>query len=91
MGTTRGYCALFSTNPGSSTSTKQQLYGHLLPISQTIQVKRTRYTGYNWESKNKLINDDNQWTPTRGHTSTDRPAKKLQLCANTESHHTNQV
>ena len=29
-------------------STKQQLYGHLPPITKTIQVRRTRHAGYCW-------------------------------------------
>ena len=33
---------------------KQQLYSHLPPISQTIQVIRTRHY---WNSKNELISD----------------------------------
>ena len=40
--------------------TKQQLYGHLLPISQTIHCKG---------SKNKLIGNILKWTTTLGHTS----------------------
>ena len=34
------------------------LHGHLLPISQTIQLKRTRHVqGHCWRSKDKLISD----------------------------------
>ena len=38
-------------------TTKQQLYGHLPPISQTIQVRQTRHTGHCWRGKNELISD----------------------------------
>ena len=38
-------------------ATKHQLYGHLPPISQTIQVRRTRYDGHYWRSKDQLTND----------------------------------
>ena len=31
--------------------TKHQLYGHLPPITKTIQVRRTRYAGHCWRSK----------------------------------------
>ena len=34
--------------------TKQQLYSHLPPITKTIQVKRTRHTGYCWRSRDEL-------------------------------------
>ena len=34
---------------------KQQLYGRLPPISQTTRVRRTRYTGHGWRSKDELI------------------------------------
>ena len=34
---------------------KQLLFGQKPPISQTIQVKRTRTAGYCWRSKGKLI------------------------------------
>ena len=29
---------------------KQQLYGHLPPISKTIQIRRTRHAGHCWRS-----------------------------------------
>ena len=35
--------------------TKQQLYGHLPLISQTIQVRRTRHAGYCPGNKDELI------------------------------------
>ena len=35
--------------------TKQQLYGHLPPISKTFKVRRTRYAGHSWRSKDELI------------------------------------
>ena len=44
--------------------TKHQLYGHLLPITKTIQVRRTRHTGYCWKSRDELISDVLLWTPT---------------------------
>ena len=37
--------------------TRHQLYGHLLPITKTIQVRRTRHTGHCWRSKDELISD----------------------------------
>ena len=38
-------------------STKQQLYGHLPPISQTIQVKWARHAGHSWRKQDKLKSD----------------------------------
>ena len=57
---------LFRTNPGNSTSQKQQLFDHLPPISQTIQVRRTRFTRHCCRGKNVLISDVLPWTPIHG-------------------------
>ena len=43
--------------------TRHQLYGHLPPITKTIQVRRTRHTGHCWRSKDELITDVLLWTP----------------------------
>ena len=37
--------------------TKQRLFGHLPPITKTIQVRRTRRAGHCWRSKDELISD----------------------------------
>ena len=37
--------------------TRFQLYGHLPPITKTIQVRRTRHAGHCWRSKDELISD----------------------------------
>ena len=37
--------------------TKHQLYGHLTPITKTIQVRRTRHAGHCWRSRDELISD----------------------------------
>ena len=37
--------------------TRHQLYGHLLPITKTIQVRRTRHVGHCWRSRDELISD----------------------------------
>ena len=42
---------------------KQLQYGHLPPISKTIQIRRTIYTGHCWWSKDKLISELLLWTP----------------------------
>ena len=46
--------------------TKHQLYGHLPPITKTIQVRRTRHAGHCWRSRDELISDVLLWTPTYG-------------------------
>ena len=47
-------------------SSRHQLYGHLPPITKTIQVRRTRHAGHCWRSRNELIRDVLLWTPTYG-------------------------
>ena len=37
--------------------TKHQRYGHLPPITKTIQVRRARHGGHCWRSRNELISD----------------------------------
>ena len=54
--------------------TKHQLYGHLPPITKTIQVRRTRHTGHCWRSKDELISDVLLWTPAYGQAKAGRPA-----------------
>ena len=56
-------------------STKQQLYGHLSPISKTIKIKRTRHAGHCWRSRGELIRDVLLWTPSHGRTKAGRPAR----------------
>ena len=51
--------------------TKHQLYGHLSPITKTIQVRRTRHAG---RSRDELISDVLLWTPTYGRAKAGRPA-----------------
>ena len=46
--------------------TRHQLYGHLPPITKTIQVRRTRHAGHSWRSRDELISDVLLWTTTYG-------------------------
>ena len=55
--------------------TRHQLYGHLLPITKTIQVRRTRHAGHCWRSRDELISDVLLWTPTHGRAKAGRPAR----------------
>ena len=65
--------------------TRHQLYGHLAPITKTIQVRRTRHAGHYWRSKDELISDVLLWTPTYGQAKAGRPARTYiqQLCEDT--------
>ena len=60
--------------------TKQQLYGHLPPITKTIQVRRTRHAGHCWRSRDELL-----WTHSHRRAKTGRPARTYiqQLCDDT--------
>ena len=55
--------------------TRHQLYGHLPPITKTIQVRRSRHAGLCWRSRNELISDVLLWTPTHGRGKAGRPAR----------------
>ena len=46
--------------------TMQYLYGHLPPITKTIKIRRTRHAGHCWRSRDELISDVLQWTPSHG-------------------------
>ena len=65
--------------------TRLQLYGHLPPITKTIQVRRTRHAGHCWRSKDELISNVLLWTPTYGCARVGRPARTYiqQLCEDT--------
>ena len=66
-------------------STRHQLYGHLPPITKTIQVRRARHAGHCWRSRDELIRDVLLWTPTHGRAKAGRPARTYiqQLCEDT--------
>ena len=62
--------------------TRRQLYGHLPPITKTIQARRTRHAGHCWRSKDEIISDELRWTPAYGQSKAGRPARTFirQLC-----------
>ena len=64
---------------------RHQLYGHLPPITKTVQVRRTRHTGHCWRSKDELISDVLLWTPSYRCAKAGRPARTYmqQLCEDT--------
>ena len=55
--------------------TRHQLYGHLPPITKTIQVRRTKHAGHGWRSRDELISDVLLWTPTYGRAKQDDQLK----------------
>ena len=65
--------------------TRHQLYGHLPPITKTIQVRRTRHAGHCWRSRDEPIRDVLLWIPTHGRAKAGRPARTYiqQLCEDT--------
>ena len=65
--------------------TRHQLYGHLLPITKTLQSRRTRHAGHCRRSKDELISDVLLWIPTYGWAKAGRPARTYiqQLCEDT--------
>ena len=65
--------------------TRHQLYGHLPPITKTIQVRRPIHAGHCWRSRDELISDVLLWTPTYGRAKAGRPARTYiqQLCEDT--------
>ena len=65
--------------------TKQQLYGHLSPITKTIQVKWIKHAGHCWRSKDELISNILLWTLSLGWAKAVWPARTYiqQLCADT--------
>ena len=50
---------------------KQQLYGHIPFILQTIQVKRARHAGHCWWSNKEHLSYVPIWTATHGHNVLD--------------------
>ena len=65
--------------------TRHQLYGHLSPVTKTIQARRTRHDGHCWRSKDEIVSDVLLWTPAYGQSKAGRPARTFiqQLCDDT--------
>ena len=66
--------------------TRHQLYGHLPPITKTIQVRRTRHAGHCWRSRDELIKDVLLWIPTHGRAKAGRPAPNLIITDNLQNY-----
>ena len=65
--------------------TRHQLYGHLPPITKTMQVRRTRRAGHCWRSQEELISDVLLGTPACGRVKAGRLSRTYmqQLCEDT--------
>ena len=65
--------------------TSYQLYGHLPPITKTIQAWWTRHAGHCWRSRDELISDVLLWNPAYGRAKAGRPARTYiqELCEDT--------
>ena len=77
--------SLYTNKSWQQHPTRHQLYGHLPPITKTIQVRRTRHAGHCWRSRDERISDVLLWTPTYGQAKAGRPARTYiqQLCEDT--------
>ena len=62
--------------------TRRHLYGHLPPITKTIQDRRTRHAGHCWRSKDEMVSDVLMWTSAYGQSKAGRSARTYiqQLC-----------
>ena len=65
--------------------TRRQIYGHLPPITKTIQARRPRHAGHCWRSKDEIVSDVLMWSPAYGQSKAGRPARTFiqQLCDDT--------
>ena len=65
--------------------TKQHLYGHLPPITKTIQVRGTKHAGHCWRSWDELKSNVLLWTSSHGRAKARRPVRTYihQLCVDT--------
>ena len=78
-------CECVCGSPGGNNPTRHQIYGHLPPITKTIQVRRTRRAGHCWRSRDELISNVLLWTLTYDRAKAGRPARTYiqQLCEDT--------
>ena len=63
--------------------TKHQLWGHLPPITKTIQIWQTSHVRHCWRSKDELMSDIILWISSHGRGNARRQARTYiqQLCA----------
>ena len=65
--------------------TRHQLFGHLPPITKTIQTRRTRHAGHCWRSKDEIVSDVLLRTPAYGQSKAGQVGRTYiqQLCDDT--------
>ena len=56
-------------------TTNVELYGHIQPISKSLQQQRMRFAEHCWRSKEELAGDVLLWKPIHGHQPRRRPKK----------------
>ena len=54
---------------------KQQLYGHLQPITKTIKMRQTRHAGHCWRSRDEFKSDELLKTPLHGRPKAGRQTR----------------
>ena len=55
--------------------TNVELYGHIPPISESLQQQRMRFAGHCWRGKEELAGDVLLWKPTHRLQPKGRPKK----------------
>ena len=85
MATIQEYCKTILNKSWKQHPIKQQLYGHLPPITKTIKVRWTRHAGHCCRSGDVLISDVLLWTPSHGQARAGWLARTYlqQLCEDT--------
>ena len=68
------FCLVFFSGNVVSHRVGLSLY-LLLRVNKSIQVRRTRHAGHCWRSRDELISDVLQWTPSHGRAKAGRPAR----------------
>ena len=73
------------TNPGGSISQRSSCTATKQSFTKTIQVRWTRHARHCWRSRDELISDILQWTPSHERAKAGRPARTYiqQDCADT--------
>ena len=61
--------------------TRHELYGHLPPITKTIQVRRTRHAEHCWRSRDELIRDVFLGTPSHRRAKARSTSENLHTAA----------
>ena len=61
--------------PWNQHPTKEQLYGHLSPVTESIREQRLRFAGHCHRSKEELAGKTILWRPKHGYVKPGRPAR----------------